>query len=155
MGAVQYRSDRFAELDDIARERWSTKFTAHSAELFPGLLGLVVEDVRVDYCRMRMPVRRELMQAAGVMHGGAIAALLDAVLVPAVGSTLHVKSRYATVDQHIQYIAPIVDEDAVAEGWVVKRGKRTAFCESEVVAATSGRLIAKSILTYAISEFTG
>lgn len=148
------RSEGYAELDETARERWSTKFIAHSADLFPGLLGLVVEDVRVDYCRMRMPARRELMQAAGVMHGGAIGALLDAVMVPAVGSILHTRSRYATVDQHIQFIAPIIDEDAIAEGWVVKRGKRTAFCESEVLGATSGRLIAKSVLTYAVSEYT-
>lgn len=146
------RAESFQQLDDAAYERWSTKFISHSAELFPGLLGLIIEDVRVDFCRMRMPVRRELMQAAGVMHGGAIGALLDAVLVPAVGSVLHTSTRYATVDQHIQFIAPIVDEDAIAEGWVVKRGKRTAFCESEVTAAYSGRLIAKSVLTYAISE---
>ncbi len=86
------------------------------------------------------------------MHGGAIGALLDTVVVPAVGSLVGQSTRFATVDQHIQFIAPNVDEDAIAEGWVVKRGKRTAFCESEVTAATSGRLIAKSVLTYAIAE---
>lgn len=138
-------------LDQTAVERWSTKFSAHSADLYPGYLGLVVEEVRVDYCRMRMPIRRQLLQAAGVMHGGAIASLLDAVLVPAVGSTMHTSTRFSTVDQHIQFIAPLADEDAIAEGWVVKRGRRTAFCESEVTGATSGRLIARSVLTYSIS----
>lgn len=146
------KADSFEELDAVAYERWASKFIERSADLFPGLLGLIVEDVRAGYCRMRMPFRPQLMQGFGVMHGGAIGALLDTVVVPAVGSLVGQSTRFATVDQHIQFIAPNVDEDAIAEGWVVKRGKRTAFCESEVTAATSGRLIAKSVLTYAIAE---
>jgi len=145
------RADSFEQLDAEAYERWALKFMSRSAQLFPGLLGLIVEDVRVGYCRMRMPLRPDLMQGFGVMHGGAIGALLDTVVVPAVGSVLERSTRFATVDQHIQFVAPNVDEDAIAEGWVVKQGKHTAFCESEVTAATSGRLIAKSVLTYAIS----
>lgn len=146
------RAESFEQLDSAAHERWSTKFMAYSRDLFPGLLGLIVEDVRVDYCRMRLPFRTALMQGAGVMHGGALASLLDAVVVPAVGSTLHTKVRFATVDLHVQYIGALVDDDAVAEGWVVKRGRRTAFCESEVRAASSDRLIARAVLTYSISD---
>lgn len=146
------RAESFEELDSAAYERWTTKFMGHSKELFPGLLGLIVEDVRVDYCRMRLPFRTALLQGVGLMHGGALASLLDAVVVPAVGSTLHTKVRFATVDLHVQYLSALVDDDAVAEGWVVKRGRRTAFCESEVRAASSERLIARAVLTYSISD---
>lgn len=135
--------------DDVAA-RWS-KFGRGDDELYVNLLGLVVEEIRTDYCRMRMPFRAALNQAAGVVHGGAIAGLLDSVVVPVVGSGIEPGSRFSTVDMHVQYLSALVGEDAVAEGWVVKRGRRTVFVEAECVGANSGALIARSMLTYAVS----
>lgn len=118
---------------------------------YPSLIGLDVEETRIDYCRMRMPFKAELLHAGGVVHGGAIASLMDAVLVPAVGSVLGPTDRFSTVDLHVQYLGAVEDEDVVAEGWVTKRGRSVVFCESEAVGASSGRLIAKSVLTYNVS----
>ena len=98
--------------------------------------------------RMRMPFREVLNQAAGVVHGGAIASLLDSVVVPVVGSAYGSDARLSTVDMHVQFLSALIGEDAVAEGWIVKRGRSTVFCESEVRGATSGKLIARSMLTY-------
>jgi uncharacterized protein (TIGR00369 family) len=130
--------------------RWS-KFGRGDDELYVNLLGLVVEEIRTDYCRMRMPFRGALNQAAGVVHGGAIASLLDSVVVPVVGSGSEQGSRFSTVDMHVQYLSALVGEDAVAEGWVVKRGRRTVFVEAEAVGVDSGAIIARSMLTYAVS----
>jgi uncharacterized protein (TIGR00369 family) len=85
------------------------------------------------------------------VHGGAIAGLLDSVVVPVVGSGIEPGSRFSTVDMHVQYLSALVGEDAVAEGWVVKRGKRTVFVEAEAVGVDSGAIIARSMLTYAVS----
>lgn len=141
-------------LDPEVHQRWM-RYGRGDALIFPRLLGFEIEDVRVDYCRMRMPFKPELLQAAGMVHGGAIASLLDTVLVPAVGSTLPAGAAYATVDMHVQFMRPIAGgegaEDAVAEGWVTKRGRTTAFCESEAVGATSGKVLAKSVLTYNVT----
>ncbi len=149
-GFVSSRADGCELLDDESRERWM-RYGQSDPTIFPALLGFVVEDVRVDYSRMRMPYKRELMQAGGMMHGGAIASLLDAASVPAVGGVLERGAPFSTVDMHVQYISAIGGdnaEDAVAEGWVVRRGRRIVFCESEVYGADSGRLVAKSVLTY-------
>jgi uncharacterized protein (TIGR00369 family) len=151
---VHGRAEAHEPLDPEARARWLC-YGQGDRLIFPRLLGLQIEDVRVDYCRMRMPFAPELLQAAGMVHGGAIASLLDTVVVPAVGSTLPPGAAYATVDMHIQFMRPIAggdrSEDAVAEGWVVKRGRTTAFCESEAHGGTSGKLLAKSVLTYNIA----
>jgi len=150
---VPARAEAHEPLDPDVRARW-LRYGQGDEVIFPRLLGLRIEDVRVDYCRMRMPFSNELLQAAGMVHGGAIASLLDTVVVPAVGSILPRGAVYATVDMHIQFVRPIAGgdraEDAVAEGWVVKRGRTTAFCESEAHGATSGKLLAKSVLTYTI-----
>ncbi len=44
-----------------------------------------------------------------------------------------------------------LEPEAEAEWWAVKRGRTTVFCESEVVGATSRKLIARSVLTYNVS----
>lgn len=144
------RADGHAELPAEALARWS-KFGKWDRTYFPALVGLVVEDVRVDYCRMRLPFRPELEQPAGVVHGGAIATLLDSVVVPAVGQAYDLSTRYSTVDMHVQYLAALIQDDAVAEGWIVRRGRSVVFCEAEVIAATTGRVVARSMLTYNVS----
>lgn len=148
------RAAQFEPLPDDAAARWA-RFGRSQTVFYPMLLGLEVEETRIDYCRMRMPFKPELLHPGGVVHGGAIASLMDAVLVPAVGSTLGPADRYSTVDLHVQYIGAVVDEDVVAEGWVTKRGRRVVFCESEALGASSGRLIARSLLTYNVSPAPG
>ncbi len=148
------RAAQFDPLPADAAARWA-RFGRSETVYYPMLLGLEVEETRIDYCRMRMPFKPELLHPGGVVHGGAIASLMDAVLVPAVGSTLAPTDRYSTVDLHVQYIGAVVDEDVVAEGWVTTRGRRVVFCESEAVGASSGRLIARSLLTYNVSPAPG
>lgn len=144
------RSDQFPPLAPELAARW-LKFGNWEREYFPTLVGLRVEEVRTDYCRMRLPFRIELEQPAGVVHGGAIATALDSVVVPAVGAAYSAEHRFSTVDMHVQYLAALVKEDGIAEGWVVRRGRSTVFCEAELVGEHSGKLIARSLLTYNVS----
>lgn len=144
------RAERFEELDDESKARWA-KFGRGERIYFIQHVGIEVEEVRFDYCRMRLPFRPELEQPMGVVHGGAIATLLDVVVVPAIGSRYGADVGYSTVDMHVQYLSALVKEDAVAEGWIVKRGRSVVFCEAEIIGATSGKLIARSVLTYNVS----
>jgi acyl-coenzyme A thioesterase PaaI-like protein len=51
----------------------------------------------------------------------------------------------------LRYLAPIAEEDAVAEGWIVQRGRQIVFCEAEVRSA-SGTLAATGTLVYKVSS---
>lgn len=143
------RADQFEPVDAADVARWR-KFGASGETTFPQMLGLTLEDVRHGYCRMRLPFRADLKHAGGVVHGGAIATLLDSVLVPAIGVTVPPNSAMSTIDLHVQFLDALVDEDAIAEGWIVRQGRRTVFGESEARAANTGRLLAKAITTYAV-----
>ncbi len=145
------RADRFAELAPDVAMRWS-RFAKGDRILYPQLLGISVQEVRVDYCRMLLPHRPELEQLAGLVHGGAIASLLDTVVVPAVGAAYGPQARFATVDMHIQFLSAVVGHDVVAEGWVVRRGRSVVFCESEAIDAHNGRIVARSLLTYSVAD---
>jgi uncharacterized protein (TIGR00369 family) len=146
---VTARAAAFAPLAEHLTARWAS-FPVRAGPSFPELVGLVVEEIRTDYCRMRLPHRPELDQADGVVHGGAIATLIDTVVVPAVGQAYEVGWRYLTVTMDIQYLGAVVQEDAVAEGWVEQRGRSMVFCAAEVTTA-SGRRAAKGTLTYKVS----
>ena len=145
------RADQHDELDEEAAARWAG-FGRWDRTYYPSLIGLVIEEVRQDYCRMRLPFRPELEQPAGVVHGGAIASLLDTVVVPAIGSAYGPEVGYATIDFHVQYQGALRQEDAVAEGWVTRRGRSIVFCDAVAVGASSGKVIAKASLTYHVSH---
>lgn len=145
------RADQFSPLAPEDAARWS-KFGSWDRIYFPSLVGVVVDEIRVDFCRMTLPHRPELDQPAGIVHGGAIATLLDTVVVPAVGSSYPLDTRFSTVDMHIQFLSPLVQQDAVAEGWVVKRGRRVVFCEAEVRRSLDNVIVARSLLTYNVSS---
>ncbi|CAB5068512.1 unannotated protein [freshwater metagenome] len=100
---------------------------------------------------MRLVFKPSLEQPAGVVHGGAIASLIDSVVVPAIGSAYEAGVNFVTIDLHIQFLGALVGEDAVAEGWVVQRGRSMVFVEAEVIGADSGRLIARGQMTYKVS----
>ena len=95
------RAEQFAIATPDVVEKWQG-FGSWDRPYFPSLVGVVVEEVRTDYCRMRLPFRQDLEQPAGVVHGGAIATLIDTVVVPAIGQAYPVGTRYSTVDMHVQ-----------------------------------------------------
>lgn len=100
---------------------------------FPKYVGLRMEDIRRDYCRMRLPWRvPELIQPQGLMHGGAIATLIDTVVVPAIASVHTERHRLSTISMAINYTGAVVESDIIGEGWVTKRGRSVVFCQVEV-----------------------
>lgn len=142
------RADRYEPLPDDVLERWSTFGRWPEREYFQSLLGLEVEELRRDYCRMRLPFRPELEQPAGVVHGGALASLIDTVVVPAIGTAYGPDTQYATVTMNLSYLAAVKEADVVAEGWVTRRGRTTVFCRAEAVAGD--RLVMEGSLVYAV-----
>jgi uncharacterized protein (TIGR00369 family) len=143
------RREQFAPLPADVAERWSN-FGRWDRQYYPNLLGMVVEEIRTDYCRMRLPYAPVLEQPAGVVHGGAIASLIDAVVVPAIGMAYGPDTNYVTIDLQMQYLGALRQEDAIAEGWVVQRGRSMVFCEAAVRGGTTGRAVARGLLTYMV-----
>lgn len=144
------RAEEFAPLPPPRAERWS-RFGRWDVRYFPNVVGLELEEVRTDYARMRLPFRAELNQPAGVVHGGAIATLVDTVVVPAVGSGYDDFMVMLTIDLQIRYLGAAVGTDLVAEGWVNRRGRSILFCQAEVRAVDTGDVVAEGWLTYKVS----
>jgi uncharacterized protein (TIGR00369 family) len=117
---------------------------------FPALVGLKWEAIRRDYARMRLPYRPELNQPAGIVHGGAIATLIDTVVVGAVISGLSgPPARLLTLDLSIQYLDAVAEEDMIAQAWVRRRGRSIVFLAADVT-TPSGKHAAHGELTYKV-----
>jgi uncharacterized protein (TIGR00369 family) len=117
-------------------------------EPFSTLVGLQVEEVRQDYCRMRLPFRPELRTSGEVVHGGAIATLIDTAAVAAVWSDVDPRvTRGATASLTVNYLAAAQGVALIAEARVIRRGRSVAFVDVDVFSPTHER-IAKGVVTY-------
>ncbi len=139
----------FAPLDADRAALWQ-RYGTGDRPLFVNLVGLTVEEVRTDYCRLALAFRPELLQAGGAVHGGVIASLIDTACVPAVGSGFTEARPYSTIDLHIQYMGAAGEDDLVAAAWVTRRGRSIVFCDAGVETA-SGRVVARGSLTFKVS----
>ncbi len=147
---ASWRADNFDLLPQSTLEKWEN-FTNWDQTFFPDVVGIELQEIRRDYARMALPWRPELNQPQGLVHGGAIATLIDTVVVPAIGTAYDEPRRFATIEMSIRYLDTIRQEDLVAEGWVTKRGRRIVFCEVEVRTA-SGVKVATGDLIYIIGD---
>ena len=141
---------RFPPLPPERADVWS-RYLAWEEVYLPTLLGIVLEELRTDYARMRLPWRPELNQPAGVVHGGALASLIDTVVVPTIATGYQDRQRMVTVTMNVEYRGAVVGEDMVAEGWVEQRGRSIVFCRADVRTAPD-RLAATGALVYKVSE---
>ena len=141
-------AERFAPLDAERAAQWA-RFVRPDRTFFPTYVGLVVEEVRAGYARIRLPDRPEVSQAAGFIHGGALATLLDTVAVPAVGTFYDIQPEMVTVSMTVNFCGSIRGQDAIAEGWVEQGSKSLTFVRAEARGA-DGELAATASLEYRV-----
>jgi len=126
----------------LPNERASEIGEALEAEAFQGWLGLRFEEIRLGYARARLPYRPELLQGGGVVHGGAIATVIDSAVIGAVFSLFPQRPRrVATIDLHVHYLDAVVGEDVIGEARVRRQGKSIVFVEIDA-RTSAGREIA-------------
>ena len=114
---------------------------------FAQLLGIELEEIDTGVATMAMEVRAELKQNNGVVHGGAIAALIDTAAAFAVISVLPIDERATTVDLTVNYLRPLRSGRAGAIAKVVKAGRRVIAVSVEMT-DEAGKVAATALTTY-------
>ena len=109
---------------------------------FSRLLGAELTALAPGLCTLELPVREDLMQQHGFVHGGAVSYLADNALTYAGGTALRVP--VLTGEFKINYVRPAVGDRLVARAEAVHVGKTQAVCRCEVFAlsATGEKLCA-------------
>ena len=113
------------------------------------LLQITLEQIDTGFARFRMPFRKELTQAYGVVHGGAIATLADTAVAFAVMTLIQPGEKVTTAEFKINFFSAVTSGEMFGEGRAVYTGKRLVVADMEVK-NENGKLLAKGIATYAI-----
>jgi uncharacterized protein (TIGR00369 family) len=124
------------------------QFVAHSP--LAQHLGIVIDDIGDDVGVLRMPFKAELATFAEVVHGGAIATLMDTAVMVASWSSASVDGplKGATVSLTTNYTAAANGCDLVATARVTRRGRQLCFCDVSVEG--DGKTVAHGVATYKI-----
>lgn len=118
-------------------------------------IGAELVDVRPGYCAIALPVRPELSQQHGYMHAGMVSAIVDAAGGYAGFSLFPDDAAVLTVEFKVNLLAPAVGERIIAEGFVVKPGKRLAITRGEVHAESHGRRTLVAIMQQTLMVMHG
>lgn len=114
---------------------------------FAKLLGIELEDVAPGTATLGFDVRDDLKQNNGVVHGGAIASLIDSATAFAIISLLPPDEKATTADLTISYLRPLRNGRAHSTARVLRAGRRLIVVSAELV-DDSGKLIASALTTY-------
>jgi uncharacterized protein (TIGR00369 family) len=114
---------------------------------FARLLGIELEHIGSGTATLVLKVRKELTQNHGVVHGGAIASLIDTATAFAIISVLPPRERVTTVDLTISYLRPVTGGRVKAVARVLRSGQRL-FAVSADVFDRDGKLTATALSTY-------
>ncbi len=114
---------------------------------FAKLIGIELEAVEFGKATLAFDVRDELKQNHGVVHGGAIAALMDSATAFAIISILEPGEHVTTVDLTISYLRPLTRGRARAIAEVVKAGRRIIVVTAEL-RDEEGKLAATALTNY-------
>jgi uncharacterized protein (TIGR00369 family) len=114
---------------------------------FAKLIGIELDQVNEGVATLGLGVRNDLMQNNGVVHGGAIASLIDTAAAFAILSVLPSGERVTTVDLTISYLRPLTTGRARATARVVRAGRRLITVSGEVL-DDGGKPVATALTTY-------
>ena len=112
------------------------------------LLGIELLGVERGRATLGLDMREELTRMEGILHGGALASLLDTAAAFAVISTLEPGQRTVTVDLTIHYLRPVTTGARLrADARILRAGRRIVIVSIETK-DQSDNLIATATTTY-------
>jgi uncharacterized protein (TIGR00369 family) len=114
---------------------------------FAKLLGIELETVAPGTATLSLQITNDLKQNNGVVHGGAIASLIDSATAFAIISVLLPDEKATTADLTISYLRPLREGRAHSTARVLRAGRRLIVVSAELV-DDAGKLIATALTTY-------
>ena len=111
------------------------------------MLGLREFKVSPGIVSALLPQNDALKFSSGAVCGQAILAAIDSVASLAIATTERISK--GTVYQHTHFLRPAVNDDFHVKAEVLRFGKASAFTETRVSFASTGKLVAHASLEFA------
>ncbi len=123
---------------------------------FYNLIGFELIDLGPGWSKARIPLRPDLRNPDGVMHGGVIATLVDIGITQAILMTdayqevRETKGTLSSVDLRIKYLRPLTQGAMTCESKVIHQGRRVIHADS-VVTNDQGKPLATGDAIYVVT----
>jgi len=133
--------------EERLREEWKKNvFSVLNSSPYYRHIGMEVVEAGQGRSLLRLPVKDELKNLYGILHGGVLASLLDSTCSIAVATLLEEGEATATLDQRINFIANVRDGVLYGEGRALHKGRYTGVGEG-VIKDEEGNLVAAGMVT--------
>ena len=111
-------------------------------------LGFRLIDWKEGFAKLEMPVRGELRNTVGYLHGGVISSLLD-IAGAVAGSYGNAKDSVSiTVNLNVNFMAPHQADTVVAEGELIRTTSSLFFAQAKLYDPERNLLCASATGTY-------
>jgi len=117
------------KLDEVRLNRIREAFASVP---YARLIGLELGAMKPGEASLHLAIRDELKQNQGVVHGGAVASLIDTAAAFAVVTRLESGERVTTTDLTIHYLRPITSGRLTATARIIRGGRRLFVLSVEV-----------------------
>ena len=132
---------------EITPERLKQIREKFESNHFPRSLGIELDSIENGRARLSLEVTHRHLQLAGVMHGGAIATLIDTAVAFAIVGASDADARFTTIEMKVNYLSAIREGRVVADAKLIRDGRRIVVAECDLF-DQAGKLAAKGLLTY-------
>ena len=102
-------------------------------------LGARLSAIQPGFVEIRLAHQTNLLQQHGLFHGGATSAILDSAGGYAAFSLFEPGDEILTVEYKVNFIAPAIGDEIVAQGEVVKSGKQLSVTRGEDYVTKDGQ----------------
>ncbi|HEY9283394.1 MAG TPA: PaaI family thioesterase [Pyrinomonadaceae bacterium] len=135
------------DADELSAEELARLREAFSRVAYARLLGIKIVRLGRGASVLSLEIRPELTRMEGIVHGGAIASLLDSASAFAVLSVLRPEEQTVTVDLTLHFLRAVRDGSVEARARVLRAGRRVVTVSIEA-SDSAGKLVATALTTY-------
>lgn len=131
---------------DVEDSRLQRARNAFASVAYAKFLGLELCELNSGDVTVCLDVRDEVKQNHGVVHGGAIASLIDTASAFVILTAIDENERVTTTDLTIHYLRPVTVGRMLARARIVRGGRRRFVVNVEV--ENDGALAATAVTGY-------
>lgn len=113
-------------------------------------IGLIVEEVKHAYARIRIPFHKKHIRPGGTISGPVMMTAADTAMYVAILGSLGEIAMAVTSNLNINFLKRPEQLDLIAEASIIKLGKRIAFCEVGLRCEGSDELVAHVTGSYSL-----
>ena len=115
-------------------------------------MGMSLAELEEGRVVLRAEIQPSQMNADGILHGGVLPALADGAMGNALRTLNSDAAQVLTAEMHLHYLRPVAGGSLLAEGRVVKSGRRLSFAEVDIRDEATGHTVARGSGVFIIDK---